>query len=411
MKIIKLFTLFLLIPISLYAGGSVYTRYGLGDLHHSFSSRRFAMGELGIALGDQDYLNYLNPAGLSRLGLTRFEVGNLYNGIKLQNSSGSVFHSNTYFNGFMIGFPISHNYGISISAGVVPYSSVNYEIMQTQKDLLVDDHNISYKGEGGISKLFFSGSYRLPFDVSLGISFDYYNGKIANSTSVIFDAQSQFNSAVFNKEFYHHGFGFTTGLISNNFADYFGIKEIKDFRIGITYSPSLTLNSDSTNLSTNSAGTFETSTGTVKSNIPYKIGAGAAFNLDNNYIFIIDYLFQPLSQLKIGNIKTPNIQDFYKMSFGFEYRPTVTSYSFWELVMWRGGLSYEQSPYKFMDNSIKQLSLYTGFSIPIGFESAVDFGFMYGKRGTTDNNLLLENIYKFSVTLSIGEFWFIQTER
>jgi hypothetical protein len=49
--------------------------------------------------------------------------------------------------------------------------------------------------------------------------------------------------------------------------------------------------------------------------------------------------------------------------------------------------------------------------MPLAFDNSIDFGFQFGKRGTKDNGLILENIYKFNVTLSIGELWFVRTDR
>jgi hypothetical protein len=79
--------------------------------------------------------------------------------------------------------------------------------------------------------------------------------------------------------------------------------------------------------------------------------------------------------------------------------------------MLRVGFSFEQTQYVFNGKGIDQYSLYTGFSLPLDFDNTLDVGFQYGKRGTKENNLLSENFYKFSITLSIGELWFIQTER
>ena len=413
MKKIKIIILLLLASIPVMAqGGSVYSGFGIGDLRTSFSARRFAMGEMGIALSDVDYLSSLNPAGWNSLRLTRFELSMNYAGSNLQSSSSSAFYSRTILNGMMIGFPLEHDLGISLTMGQVPYSQVGYEIKQNVNDAVVGKYDYSDKGEGGISKLFIGTSYRLPFNFSIGLSYDYYIGIITHDLVADFDGTSSYNDAMFQKETSYHGMGFTSGIISSDLSQLFGSTDFKDFRIGLVYTPSVTLSADSVDNSTTSIGTLTTSTGSIKNNLPYKLGIGTTFKYTNNYSFTLDYLYQPFTEYTSNGRKDINLQDYYKLGLGFEYRNADTrSNAFWDHVMLRAGLSFEQTQLKIKGIGINQYSIYGGMSFPISFDNTIDFGFQYSKRGTTDNNLLIENIYKFTVTISIGDFWFVRTDR
>ncbi|MEW6702390.1 MAG: hypothetical protein AB1298_06685 [Bacteroidota bacterium] len=413
MKPIKFLLLSIIITTEIFAGGgSVYTRFGIGDLRLSFSARRLAMGELGIALSDKDYLSYLNPAGWNEMRLTRFETGALYSGNQSQNSSSSVYQTNVSFNGMMFGFPIDRELGISIATGLVPVSNVGYEISQPLKEPLVDELKLSYTGQGGLSKFFIGASYRLPFDFSLGLTYDYYYGRIENTTKVEFVQGSNLRDVSFREETSYNGMGFTAGIISGDLSKHIGTNSIKDLKIGFVFSSGVPLGSDSVNNSLTTIGTITTSTGSVKTNLPLKFGIGTSFRLFENYTFITDYLFQPFSGFTVSGVKSTNLQNFYKASLGFEYRDVGTrSDSFWDHIMLRGGLSYEQLQYKINNTGLSQFSIYAGLSLPLSFDNAIDLAFQYGRRGTTDKNLLLDNIFKFSVSLSIGEIWFIRQER
>ncbi len=413
MRQLKIFILLIFITYPVFAGGgSLYTRFGLGDLHSPFSARRFAMGELGIALSDKDYLSFINPASLSDLRLSRFESGLIYSGNNAKNSLSSVFHTRINLTGLMTGFPIDRDNGISFAVGLIPYSDVGYEVLETQSNPLVGDHTVKYSGEGGMSKFVMGGSYRLPFNFSLGVTYDYYFGRIENITSVTFVSDSTFGNVSFNRETNFHGIGMTAGLISSDLSKIFGSNNFKDFRIGMVYTPSVTLSKDSVDNSTTAIGTITTSTGSVKSKLPYRFGIGASFNLFDKYTFTLDYLYQPFSQFTNNNLRSSNLQDYYKMSLGFEFRDAGNrSDEFWDHVMLRAGISLEQSQYLINGYGIKQFSLYGGIALPISFDNTIDLGFQYGRRGTTDNNLLQENIFKFNITLSIGEIWFLRTDR
>lgn len=412
---IKYYILALLVflPAEFYpSGGSLYSRFGLGDLYFSFSARRMALGELGFASADADYLNYLNPAGWNKMRLSRFETGVLYHGNGISSNTESIFHAQTIFSGLMFGFPVERNLGISFAGGIIPYSNVNYDVIVDYDDPVAGSYKSQYKGEGGLSKAFVGISFMLPSDIAVGGSFDYFTGRVEHLSIVEFPGDSDLLDASFSRIYNYSGVGYTIGLISNNFSTILGSESVKDIRIGFTYSNSAKINTDSVNTSSTLVGDVETSSGSIKTEIPQRIGIGLLVSLKSGYSITADYLYQPFSKLLSGGKSFSNMRDLTKYSLGVEYRnPEPRSQSFWEQVMLRGGLSYEQTQYSINGNGIDQIALYTGLSMPLGFDNTIDLGLQFGKRGTKDNNLLSENFYKFSITLSIGEIWFIRTER
>ena len=412
MKILRIILLFSFAQTLLFAsGGSPYTRLGLGEFHYTFSARRFGLGGLGFAVPDKDYISYTNPAGWSQLESTRFETGYLMDAGQQTDKSFSVFNSNSYFNGMIFGFPIERDYGITFVSGIVPYSNVNYELSSSYDSLEVDAHTLTYKGTGGISRLFFGTSYNLPFEFSLGLTFDYYNGRITNSTNAKFASSSTFNGFDFQRQVNYHGVGWTIGLLSGNLSKYLGGDLIRDFRLGVTFTPEVSLSADSANVFTTTIGSYENSSGDVKAKLPYRLGLGASARFGDNYLVTMDYMHQPMSEYMWANQKIFGMQDINKYSVGMEYRPSLNAEGFFEQFMLRTAVSYENTPYKINGNSINQLSVYAGFSIPLAYGNTIDVGFQYGMRGTTDNELVKEKIYRLNFTVSIGELWFITSER
>lgn len=412
-KIKKYILLSVLLQANLFAsGGSVYSRFGLGDFYYSYSARRMAIGELGIAAVDYDYLNFLNPASWSKLRLTRIETGIIYNGNNISSNASSVYHAQTIFTGFMFGFPINHENGISFTVGILPFSNVDYDVNVDETNQSVDSYKMTFSGKGGLSKALVGLSYKLPFNFAIGTSLDYYVGKITHQSSVEFQSGSNFRNGSFQDEYSYGGIGFTVGLISSNIAPIIGLEKLNDFRIGLTYSNSSKINADTVNNSSTIIGTIKNSSGKITAKLPYRIGAGISFIWSKDYLFLIDYLYQPFSSYTQNDIHINELRDLQKVSLGMEYRKAeLRSQSFWEQVMLRGGISYEQTQYQINGKGINQLAVYTGFSIPLGFDNTLDFAFQFGKRGTKENNLLSEKIYKFSITLSIGELWFVRQER
>ena len=392
---------------------SSYTRFGIGDVQYSYSARRLGMGQVNTSIADVDFINVNNPAALFRLNLTRFEISLKYGGEDLSNDNLKKFYANTAFNGFSFGFPVSALYGIGAAVGIIPVSSVSYNI----KDNVInstsssDNYYYSYKGTGGLSKIFIGASYHTPLNINVGANFEYYFGNLQYNSAVNFPDNLVFN-AVYNKQYSPRGLGTTIGLLSPDIADILNSQSITDFRIGATINYISNLNTDTILVGSSLYGIDTLGEATVKMKIPVKISAGASFILSNNFLFSIDYFYQPWRNFSFNGIKSDYLRNASKISTGFEYRPSKDiARTFWEQFLWRAGLSFEQTQYIIRGEGINQFSVSGGFSIPVSFENTIDIGFEFALRGTKSSGLYKENIYKINVGLDLGDLWFIRQER
>jgi hypothetical protein len=82
-----------------------------------------------------------------------------------------------------------------------------------------------------------------------------------------------------------------------------------------------------------------------------------------------------------------------------------------ELMVWRAGLSYEQTQYIFNTTGIDQYSVFGGFTYPLGVDNTLDLGIQYGIRGSQESNILKENFVKLYLGISFGELWFMRYEK
>jgi hypothetical protein len=141
------------------------------------------------------------------------------------------------------------------------------------------------------------------------------------------------------------------------------------------------------------------------------LNLGTNLVLNNEYLLSLDYSYQPWSEYKFAGSNQPGLRDAYKISSGFEYRPDrQLGATFWEQIIWRAGVSFEQTQYEINNEGINQYSVSGGFSIPVGFENTLDIGLQYALRGTTKSNLFKENIIRLNFGISLGEVWFIRPE-
>lgn len=393
---------------------SSYTRIGLGDMVYTYSARRTGIGQLGVSLLDAEFISLLNPASLTGLRSTRTEFDLAYNGLYLSNNNASSYSASTDFYGATLAIPISTDHGITLSLGLLPYSNVSYleENSFTSSGPAPYDYKVSYEGKGGLSKIFIGSSYKFPFDLSVGATVDYYLGNLDYVSTVTFPNNTTLQKASYTTRYRPRGFSSTIGVISPDFSKIFGSGKISDFRLGAAFTFNTTLKTDTSLIISSSLGGDTLSNSSVNMFIPYRLAAGASLVLSSKYLFTLDYLFQPWSQYSLNGITSGYLRDGNKISAGFEFKnERQMGQSFWDLVILRLGLSYEQTQYKINGQGINEYSVMGGFSLPLSYQNTIDFGIQYAVRGTKQFNLLQEKIIRFTAGISLGELWFIRNER
>jgi hypothetical protein len=392
--------------------GSVYTRYGLGDVQNTYSARRLGMGQLGTAVADEDFIGTLNPAGWNLLKMTRIEFGVAYNGYYVSDNFQKKFYAATKVSGFTLAFPISSSYGVGMAIGIVPVTNVNYQVTNHMSDPnnLIGDYDINYQGSGGISKIFIGSSYRLPFDLSIGATFDYYFGTINYSSSDIFTNANNITTGYTNT-YKSKGIGTTLGLISPDLLK--GTSSIiSDLRVGASVNLILSASTDSLLISSSSVRVDTVNLTNMDMKLPSRVNVGASFLLNKNFLITLDYSMQPWSDFSINNIKSVYLRNMTMFGAGFEYRATKDrGSSYLSQIIFRGGFSYEQTQYIINNIGINQVSVYGGLSLPISFQNTIDIGLQYYFRGQTTDSLLKENGLKLAVGISLGDIWFLRDEK
>ena len=414
MKLISviIFSLITLIQTAIAQQGSIYTRYGLGDVQSTYSARRLGMGQLGTSVADEDFIGSLNPAGWNLLKMSRFEIGVAYNGISVRDDIQKKFYSATRFTGFTMAFPVSTVYGVGVAIGMIPVTNVNYQVTNhaTDPNVFVGDYDITYQGSGGLSKIFIGSSYRLPFDLSIGAAFDYYFGNINYSSSVAFSGSNNV-TANFTKTYRPKAIGATFGLISPDILK--GSSSIfSDLHIGGSANLIFSTSVDSLLLASSSVRTDTVNLSTMDMKIPYRVNVGASVILNKRFLVTVDYAFQPWKEFSINNFNSVYMRTMMMLSAGFEYKaPKELGSSYFNTIIFRGGFSCEQTQYFINNTGINQYSVYGGCSLPLSMGNTVDIGLQYYIRGQVANSLIKENGFKLAFGISLGDIWFLRDEK
>ncbi len=417
-----LFLSFLLLAIAGMAQvriSSPYSRYGVGLLRRGDYNIVFSsMGGISNAIRSPYHLNFANPASYSAIDSTSFlfdagistDITTMKSAYNTEQSMyGTLAH-------LLFGFPATHWWKMSL--GVLPFSDVGYNITQEQTSENIGRTLTQYEGSGGINQAYWGNGFSVTKGLSLGINFIYYFGTMNRYRKVYFPDSSAtyINSNLENK--------IKVSDLAVDFGAQYAANLKKDFVLtsGLTFALDNKMRARReyiANTFQGSIGSSETFLDTVAYSpeekghilVPAYIGVGLVLEKREHWLVGADFDFQNWSDFEMFGY-TDSLLNTYEIRVGGQYVADKTSTSsFWKRMTFRAGARYTQLPLVFRNQQINEFGISFGFSLPLRrSKSNFNFGFEFGRRGTTAEDLVQENFIKFNFGLSLYERWFLKNK-
>ena len=397
-----------------------FSRIGLGEISSKRSISNLGMGGVGVSLPTVQSSNLQNPALLSVHRLTVFEAAGIGEYKDLQTNTLQTNDFGGSLGYLSLIFPVYKNTAINV--GFQPYSSVNYRAVSYE--LLPNTPTFvkyDYTGKGGVSQAFLSVGSKIVQNLSIGAQLNYNFGAISNtSTSTLDDFRSSF-VAQLNDRYNYSDFTYRLGL--HYFIPVF---ENSQINVGVTYDGSADFSAthfrafERKNFSDaviDGDTLFSERKESIQIPDAFTFGISlqrgylqAASGTQNTaYSFGIDYTMQDWSISNGSSIVGDNrLQSSYKISVGGEVTPNVRNTSYLARMTYRAGFSYTQTPLVINNESIEDMSLSIGFSLPVknNFSSLNMYGAI-GQRGSLES--IKEQYVRFGLGMSISDRWFVRS--
>ncbi|PIF05856.1 MAG: hypothetical protein CSA36_04805 [Draconibacterium sp.] len=417
-----LFTL-LLLPALLYGQfnnntTSPYSRYGLGDLHDYAFGRTTAMGGAAIGSRYSKQINLANPASynaIDSLGFM-FEIGLNAKGSAFKTGLGTTTNNDINFQYLTMNFRVNNH--VSAALGLTPFSDMGYNLLISDEVKNTGTVSNRYYGTGTISKAFFGLAVK-PFEYfSIGANLNYSFGNLTRQTETVFNNRDDFYLLQQYKSTRVNSFGFQFGAQAT-----IPLKEKQKIIIGAVYEHKPTLKAYASELtlknlrvSTGNSNKFDQDTlafseeekGVIE--IPVTYGVGLSYMKENKFEINADYYHQAWGNAKFFGEKSTFLTDLNKFALGVEWIPekfSIRNYA--KRVAYRVGLSYKQTYLKIDKNAINDFGISFGVGLPVyRSNSTVDVAAIVGKRGTTNDNLVLENYARLNISFNIYDLWFMK---
>ncbi len=399
---------------------SPYSQFGMGVLSDQSLGFNRGMGGVAMGLRDGKTVNMQNPASYSAIdSLTMIIDAGVSGQITNFKEGGRKVNAKTgQFDYAVALFRVMPKLGVSI--GVVPFSNIGYQYMNTEEESETLATVTTYSGSGGFSQAFLGVGCEVLKGLSLGANISYFWG---DYTRTVVPVQNL--SAAMTQTLMY------TGSVSSYKLD-FGIQYQKSLNrfnkltVGATFGVGHRLSGDArfvTSLTDPNGASFPPDTLTVADayRLPMSFGVGATLLHKQKLLVGVDYSMQHWGNLDFpsvvkGGDKTRYdlvsgmLKNRHKVALGVDWLPTTNlTRNYLKLIHYRAGVSYATPYYKIgTHDGPKELTLSAGFGIPIlnTWNSRSVLNITAQWVHTTTRDLVTENSFRLTLGLTFNERWF-----
>ena len=376
---------------------SPYSRFGYGDLNDNVPNTYRAMGGVGLGMRSNKVINPSQPASFTAGdSLTfMFDLAASVMWSAYSDASGHRNKANGNLEYLSLQFPLYKRY-IAFSAGVLPYSSVGYDLAVSDSIHSDYHYTASYVGTGGISQVYGGLSFNICDWVALGANIYYMFGITTNTRTLTFTEAALKGSSQeselrvssirlrYGAQFFHT-FGDHTIVLG-------GVFENKQKMSSTSFTTIETQSEDTVSVM---EGGFE---------LPMVYGGGVSYSWADRLTVAFDYQRQCMSAAMYQG-KTHAFRDRSRYSAGIEYRHNPTGRRYYERMLWRCGVNVSDSYSP--ENTARDITASIGFGFPLRTAATVfNATLEYTHRGNTMT--LQENSLRLIINASISENWFFK---
>lgn len=407
-----------------------YSQYGIGECNMPFNMPfASSMGGVTYTRSGNNFINPFNPASYAQIEKESF-VFDMGLGIEmstLRNTQTSLYDADGNLSYINVGMPITRWWKTSI--GLMPYSDVNYESVQT----LVDTATFGtvknvYEGVGEVSQIYWGNGFNIARNLSVGFNVNYLYGSVQKAISYDFDKGDTsyfFINSRRLKNTYLSNVVFDLGLqyyqpLGEKYVLGFGAvvkphraMSVKDNALVYTFMSDESLR----DTVFPAPGVSNEYTSTLEQ--PFTIGGGVSLARTNKWMVAADATYATSSGLKYTENESISLfgqsalryDDNLRFSVGAELTGDKNSSKYMQRISWRGGFHYEQGKLILAlngnDTKLNEWGVGVGATLPMRKgKSLLNISMAYRSFGTADP--LQRNCFTIGMSISSCESWFVK---
>ena len=391
-----------------------YSRFGLGDIYtNSPNTMLKGMGGVANAMSSNCLLNPNNPASYASIDSLSllFDAGFYIKTASFSTNKLTENGSNASFDYTSIGLSATQRWKIGL--GIMPYANREYNVITEHSN--PGSYNIAFQGEGGLNRVFFANGIKISKNLSVGVTGSYIFGTLVDNTSIYYpDSVSMINgkrSIDMRVSDFKLDYGLLYRIPINKYT----------VTVGLTYSQGSNISAKRDifirSMFKGFGNQVESPIDTLKYEenekvsikIPHGFGAGISVDNGDGLIVAADFNWAGWKDFTMNGVND-SLQNAWNVAVGASYKPKSTSISkYHKKITYRAGMHFDQTYYNIYGESINKYGITFGMGLPVPRSlTSFNIAFEVGTMGTIKNNLVKENYFNISVSMSINDRWFVK---
>ena len=379
---------------------SPFSRFAYGDLNENVPTGYRAMGGVGIGMRNNRAINPSQPASYTACDTLTFmfDVAASASWSRYRDAGGLKNKANGNLEYVTMQFPLYKRW-IAMSVGLLPYSSVGYNISLSDSTAGGAYHYVTnYYGDGNISEVYGGLSFNICNWFALGFNVYYMWGDLSRMRSLTF-VESGLNPTIQDEILSVSSVRLRYG------AQFFHTWGAHSINVGAIFESKMKLNSELVLIETQS----EDSIPIYKDGwqLPMVWGVGASYKWANRLTIGFDFERQHMASALYNGAegRWSGLQDKNRYAFGVEYRHNPAGRKYVERMLWRAGVSVQDEYLAAV--GAKRISASIGIGFPLWtIGTVINTTIEYTHRGTPSG--LEDNSLRFTIGASIAENWFFK---
>lgn len=402
---------------NLYSSGSIYSAYGIGYPVEIETGSAKSHGIFGISSVNQEVAGLTNPALWSQTYYTQGASDLSIQSIQLKNTR-TTGESILFEKGYLqLLFPLKSS-DLGVSVGLYPVTRSNLKLINTKEFLTYGD-TVGYNSElqqiGGLNKFEVGFGWEVNDQISIG-----YAPSVAFFSLQTSEAFS-FNSSLYSQQMQKltiSGAAFSQRLgVAGNFRNVFRIQDKISVGATVNIPFNMTLRQNYTTEKVVESGSKTVDLSNILTSkkgemrLPLEYAAGIGYAPHTRFNISIEGQFQRWSDYTNDLVENDGaiMADRMRFGFGAQFHPYKKAQNgFFSGFKYSAGLSYDNGHIIVQKEEIRTLWLHTGLGILSRSPSSMDLSLRYGFRGTTDSNLIKENIWAIGLSVNLAEIMFLR---
>jgi hypothetical protein len=395
------------------ASRSPFSTYGIGEHYGNALANNQGMGGIGVSQPQFWYANTMNPALLIYNNLTVFHAGLVAEQRRIRSAQGNEKSSGGNLSYLVSAFPVKPGRW-STSIALSPFTTVNYRLAYVDNIVQSTDQvNVVEKGSGGISQLSWSNGVRLTKELAVGLKAAYLFGSILNDyqNELIGSTQPVNYASTIEERAYVKDFAFSGGISFSRDSLFARQKYRLSFGAVYDFSTDLSTRHRSIIYRARGAGpksdvdTLINEKGRIS--VPAGITGGVTLSR-GKWSVGTEFSYRDWTNFRSVSDDDEGLKESWRVALGGETTPDASDVdNYLKRVTYRLGVSVEEYPFLANTNSVKDVGINFGFSLPAG-RSSLDLAFKYGKRGNRTDNVFEENYFRVFFGVTFNDQWFIK---